>query len=441
MATDTLILQPDAATGQDTPIRTGNPETNYNTSINITTGAIIANIYRSLVSYDISSIPSNATIDSATYTLYADNVNFTFPDIYIYRTTSDWEFDNCTWDDMRSNFPVLPHVGVPWLTPGGGGDFDPAIFAFIPVNVPAPGPPDDTPFSTSDAGLVALIQNAVTAGESTVNWLLKASNAIEIGGGLDLGTYFSSNELVNTRPRLEITYTYPDPIPPGPTPTPIIIITNNHPMGIYTIAMNPYYTEDTSNNIFSGIYRLQVAIDNINHFSNIDVSTSNIDINSLKMMIGGIPLTLQESEGYYCLQCLNIDSSHILETDMTDREEREKALHNWQGTMILGSKTDLSTTQNEIDINYMSNLNALEVDYYNLGSVSNINYPDEISIFPFDFHGFRLLTDIYNSLIISEYDIDIDNVDEISYLMMGNPLMAARVGNNWYLCIYKFREV
>jgi hypothetical protein len=72
---------------------------------------------RGLVRFDLSAIPANATITSATLYLY-ENGNKTGQATYIYRVTSSWNESTVTWDS--------------WSTPGGDFDSGTAYFAYLP---------------------------------------------------------------------------------------------------------------------------------------------------------------------------------------------------------------------------------------------------------------------------------------------------------------------
>ena len=68
----TLTLQPDAAAGLDTQLRSAFPDTNYGTSVGmyISCNAGGTTWYRILIQFDLTGIPSGSTITTATLSLY-----------------------------------------------------------------------------------------------------------------------------------------------------------------------------------------------------------------------------------------------------------------------------------------------------------------------------------------------------------------------------------
>ena len=98
----TLTSQPDAAAGKDCDMQSGNPTTNSATSTTFKTGVEgAANIYRSLIQFDCSSVPSGATCNSAVMTLYNsfNDVNSTAHTVYeLLSGRSGWTEAGATWN-------------------------------------------------------------------------------------------------------------------------------------------------------------------------------------------------------------------------------------------------------------------------------------------------------------------------------------------------------
>lgn len=104
-----LILQPDDEDGKDAEVWSNNPSNNYG---NVTdfiaaewTWGGTEGTLRSLVEFDLSGVPANATIDSATLSLYWNSVttsagqagtNATF----LQRITSSWTETGVTWNNQ-----------------------------------------------------------------------------------------------------------------------------------------------------------------------------------------------------------------------------------------------------------------------------------------------------------------------------------------------------
>jgi hypothetical protein len=72
---------------------------------------------RGLLRFDLSSIPANATVTSATLYLY-EGSNKTGQITYIYRVTSSWNEATANW--------------VTWSVPGGDFDSSTAYFTYLP---------------------------------------------------------------------------------------------------------------------------------------------------------------------------------------------------------------------------------------------------------------------------------------------------------------------
>jgi hypothetical protein len=101
----------------DTFIRADAPSNNFGSDTKIEVRPDNGADRRGLLKFDLSSIPSNATITSATLYLYETD-NKAGQVTYVYRVTSSWDEDSVTWQS--------------WALPGG--DFDDSIsyFTFIP---------------------------------------------------------------------------------------------------------------------------------------------------------------------------------------------------------------------------------------------------------------------------------------------------------------------
>jgi hypothetical protein len=72
---------------------------------------------RGLLRFDLSSVPANATVTSATLYLY-EGGNKTGQTTFVYRVTSSWNESTATWNT--------------WTVPGGDFDSSMAYFAYLP---------------------------------------------------------------------------------------------------------------------------------------------------------------------------------------------------------------------------------------------------------------------------------------------------------------------
>jgi hypothetical protein len=101
----------------DTYINAGSPLSNYGTDTTFEVRPDNGADRRGLVRFDLSSIPSNATITSATLYLYSLD-NKAGQTTSIYRVTSNWNENTATW--------------LSWSLLGGDFDSGTPYFAFIP---------------------------------------------------------------------------------------------------------------------------------------------------------------------------------------------------------------------------------------------------------------------------------------------------------------------
>ncbi len=105
-----LTLQPDAASGLDTYLYgVVAPGSNQGTAINIEVGrGATTSLFRTLIKFDVSSIPSNATISSSTLTLYNEGGGGTTENIGVYRGLTQW------WEGSQNVAPPGAADGSTW---------------------------------------------------------------------------------------------------------------------------------------------------------------------------------------------------------------------------------------------------------------------------------------------------------------------------------------
>lgn len=112
----TKTIQPSAAEGGlDTQIYALAPTTNYGTNTNLTIGennSLVGAIMRTLIKFDLSSIPAGATVQSAMLSLYCiTDISSSTGTWRVYRQKKDWVYNQVTWN--------VYSTGNSWTTAGG----------------------------------------------------------------------------------------------------------------------------------------------------------------------------------------------------------------------------------------------------------------------------------------------------------------------------------
>ena len=97
----TLTLQPDAAAGEDTHLRDNQADNNFGANNTMVVGENknVSILFRGLIKFDLSSIPSNATIDDATLSMWPnDHQADTDGTFKLYRSLRVWTEGGATWN-------------------------------------------------------------------------------------------------------------------------------------------------------------------------------------------------------------------------------------------------------------------------------------------------------------------------------------------------------
>lgn len=192
----TLTLQPDATAGIDTMMQSGSASTNYatNAAMNIGESNAGTNTTHALIKFDLSSLPSDAVISSATLALklsqagsFRASSNRT---IRVYRQKKAWLEAEATWNNSTT--------ASPWQSPGGFG-----------VNDCEQTDIGSASFATADAintqknfSLTPTTKSALDLGNG---WLIKADTESD-----DMYLVYSSDDTTaGNRPQLVVAYTVP----------------------------------------------------------------------------------------------------------------------------------------------------------------------------------------------------------------------------------------
>jgi hypothetical protein len=190
-----VVIQPSAT---DTHLSSSNPNTNYGTGVGINGGEQVgfADIYRSLIKFDLSSIPPGSKVISAYFELYLTTDQSNVLTVYrLYRVKRAWVEGEATWN--------IYSTGNSWQTAGAAGDDDRESEMVGTWTMPSANPPLNEWYGTYLD--IPSIEAMIDGAWSNNGWLLKAVTEV------DDAFVFGSSEAVDTaaRPRLTIDYIEP----------------------------------------------------------------------------------------------------------------------------------------------------------------------------------------------------------------------------------------
>jgi len=202
-----LTLQPDAVAGVDTYIYSGSKNSKYGTAVDMGVGEdnnSSNKIARGLIKFDLSSIPANATITTATLSLWtSSDLSSNTRTIRVYRLKTSFQESQATWNG--------PATGVSWQTSGASGSNDRESAAIGSVSVLS------NEALNQEKQIVlqpARIQEMVSGAFANRGFILVADTEQN-----DRFNYRTSDSTgINQRPRLVVQYSLP-PVVPSYTPT------------------------------------------------------------------------------------------------------------------------------------------------------------------------------------------------------------------------------
>lgn len=212
-----LTLQPDAASGFDTYIYSGARNSNYGMAADLGIGEdnnAKNRTARSLIRFDLSSIPSNAVMHSAVLSLWtSSDLSSNNRTIRAYRLKVPFVESEATWNSSA--------VGVSWQSAGASGPEDRETAAIGSVSILNNEPLNvEIQIILSPAGIQELVNGSF------------ANNGMIIMADVEENDRFnyktSDSPAASQRPKLVIQYTIPSVTPTDPptyTPSPTVTFT------------------------------------------------------------------------------------------------------------------------------------------------------------------------------------------------------------------------
>ncbi len=187
-----LTLQPDEASANDAFVLNANPTTNFGSHGNLWVGerALFSQIAHTLLKFDLTTLPADATIVSATLSLWLSSTAQASQGdtIKVYRLKRAWVESEVTWN--------VYSTGNSWQVAGGDGPDDREQTEIGSADTTGSDPTGQffdiplTPTSKADLDL-------------GYGWLLRTVNQVD-----DLYIFYpSTNATPSQRPKLTIVYT------------------------------------------------------------------------------------------------------------------------------------------------------------------------------------------------------------------------------------------
>lgn len=177
---------------KDTYLDSGATTTNRDTlglKVGLTGGAI----YRTILHFDLSSIPSSPTVTSASLRIYVTSMPFTYTNVYVRRIRrNDWVENEACW----ANYKGTGGGATPWTTAGAGSsvsDYDATYQTEHTVTGPG--------FYTFSS-LAAIVQDALTNFSEQLHIEILSTDET-----VSRNFVFNDVEASNDRPTLTVNYT------------------------------------------------------------------------------------------------------------------------------------------------------------------------------------------------------------------------------------------
>jgi uncharacterized repeat protein (TIGR01451 family) len=179
------VLQPMPVTGVDAYIKKEKPDERRGTDTELRVKGEANKLKRSLLRFDLSSLPSDAIVSSATLSLYVKGASGGALTINAHRVTQPWNEAQVTWKARDKA------AGQLWTTQGG--DYDAAVAASTVV--------DDTKNVWRSWSIGSLVAGWLSSPATNYGLILEAasSNAEKVFKSSDDGT-------TSQRPKLEVCF-------------------------------------------------------------------------------------------------------------------------------------------------------------------------------------------------------------------------------------------
>jgi len=231
-SSNTLVLQPNASSGMDTFMMNVNPTTNFGTVNEMGVGEAnnsLNTVARSLIKFDLSSIPSNAVITSVTLSLWTNaDYSSNGRTIRVFRLKVPFNETQATWNIRAS--------GSNWQTAGASGANDRESVSIGSVQILANEPLNTEKQIALDA---VKIQELINGTFANNGFIIIADT--EINDGFTYKT--SDHATASQRPKLVVQYALPSATnTPTVAPTPTVTYTP-------TIPLTPTITNTPTNTL------------------------------------------------------------------------------------------------------------------------------------------------------------------------------------------------
>ncbi|WP_170285257.1 DNRLRE domain-containing protein [Micromonospora palomenae] len=120
----TIKIQPVPTDAQDVEIYSGAPTTPHNDTYQLKVGTTDTQAWRSLLKFNLGSIPANTPIADAQLQLYYSQTHTTYAadvPMQAHRVTADWTEGSATWGTMSTKFAGAPAANVVTKDDGDSG--------------------------------------------------------------------------------------------------------------------------------------------------------------------------------------------------------------------------------------------------------------------------------------------------------------------------------